>query len=117
MRVRKGAARTRAHKKVLKAARGYRGGRSKLYRTAMESIDRGLRFAHRDRRARKRLFRSLWITRIRAAVEERGLMYSRFINGLSKAGIDLNRKVLSEMAIHDPESFDVICEQAKKALA
>ena len=117
MRVRKGAARTRAHKKVLKAARGYRGGRSKLYRTAKEAVTRGLTFAYRDRRQRKRLYRSLWITRIRAAVEERGMMYSRFINGLKKANIDMNRKVLSELAIHDSAAFDALCDQAKQALA
>ena len=96
MRVRKGAARTRAHKRVLKAAKGCRGGRSKLHRTAMESVDRGLRFAYRDRRARKRDFRRLWITRVRAAAEQRGLLYSRFINGLQMAGVTLNRKSLED---------------------
>ena len=100
--------------KTRKAAKGMRGGRSKLHRTAMEAVDRSRKYAYRDRRTKKRNFRRLWITRISAACRQRGMMYSRFIAGLAKAGIDLDRRQLSEMAINDPAGFDAVLEQAKK---
>lgn len=115
MRVRYGAARRRAKKRLFKEARGNRGGRSKLLRTVKETVIRSRAYAYRDRRVRKRDFRRLWITRISAAVRERGLMYSRFIFLLKKANIELNRKMLSEIAIHAPEMFDEIVEKAKAA--
>jgi large subunit ribosomal protein L20 len=103
----------RRHKKVLKAAKGNYGGRSKLYRTAKETVQKGLTYAYRDRRARKRDFRKLWIIRINAAVRLYGLSYSRFIDGLNKAGIKLDRKVLADMAARDSEGFKKIVETVK----
>ncbi len=100
-------------KRVLKAAKGYRGGRSKLLRTARDTVRRAGAYAYRDRRARKRDFRALWIVRITGACRSRGLSYSRFIFGLKAATIDLNRKMLSEIAIADPEAFDMLVELAK----
>jgi large subunit ribosomal protein L20 len=117
MRTKKGAARTRAKRRLFKRTKGYRGGRSNLLRTAKETLIRADVFAYRDRRLRKRDFRRLWITRINAATRQRGLRYSEFICGLGKVGIELNRKMLSEMAIHDPAAFDAVVEQAKEALA
>jgi large subunit ribosomal protein L20 len=113
-RARAGAARHRRKVRVLRAARGYRGGRSKLYRTAKEALVRAGATAYRDRRARKRDFRALWITRLTAACRSRGIMYSRFVYGLHAAGIILNRKMLSELAIHDPAAFDAIVEIARE---
>lgn len=104
-------------KKVLKAAKGYRGNRSKLYRNAHESVDRARRFAFVGRKLKKREYRSLWILRINAAVRAHGLSYSRFMNGLKKAGIELDRKQLSELAIHEPETFGKIVESARAQLA
>lgn len=101
----------------LKLARGFRGGRSKLYRTATESVDRAQSMAYAHRKTKKRDFRSLWITRLSAAVQPHGLNYSTFMNGVSKAGIPLNRKMLSEIAIHDPEGFKGIVEKAKASLS
>jgi len=103
----------RRHKKVLKAAKGNYGGRSRLYRTAKETVQKGLAYAYRDRRARKRDFRKLWIIRINAAVRLYGLNYSRFIDGLNKAGIKLDRKVLADMAVRDSEGFKKIVETVK----
>jgi large subunit ribosomal protein L20 len=103
-------------RKVREQTKGYRGGRSKLYRTAKESLLRSGQFAYRDRKVRKRDFRRLWITRISIAARQRGMMYSRFINGLSKAGVELDRKMLAEMAVNDPKGFDEIVETAKKHL-
>jgi len=100
----------------LKQARGFRGGRSKLFRTATEAVDRADCMAYAHRRTRKRDFRRLWISRISAAVKPYGLNYSTFINGLSKSGVELNRKMLSEIAIHDPKGFESIVEQAKASL-
>jgi len=117
MRTKKGAARTKAKRRLFKRTKGYRGGRSNLLRTAKETLIRADVFAYRDRRLRKRDFRRLWITRINAATRQRGLRYSEFICGLGKVGIELNRKMLSEMAIHDPAAFDAVVEQAKEALA
>ena len=117
MRTVKGAARTRAKRRLFRKAKGYRGGRNHLLRTAKETLVRSGAYAYRDRKVRKRDFRRLWIIRVNAAVRERGLRYSEFIHGLHKAGIELDRKSLSEMAIHDPEAFDVICAEVKGALA
>ncbi len=117
MRSMKGAARTQAKKRLFRKVKGYRGGRGGLYRTAKETLVRAGVYAFRDRRVRKRDFRSLWIIRINAAVRERGLRYSEFIHGLNKAGLTLDRKSLSEMAIADPAGFDVVVAQVKQALA
>jgi large subunit ribosomal protein L20 len=117
MRTRKGAARRQANKKLLKRAAGYVGARRKLLRTAKETLVRAGVFAYRDRRMKRREFRSLWIIRISAACKEHGMRYSQFINGLAKANIELNRKQLSEMAIHDPAAFQQVVEKAKAALA
>ncbi|MCA9190823.1 MAG: 50S ribosomal protein L20 [Planctomycetales bacterium] len=117
MRTRKGAARRQANKRLLKRAAGYVGGRRKLLRTAKETLIRAGVFAFRDRRARKREFRKLWIIRISAACEMHGLRYSQFINGLNKANIGLDRKQLSEMAINDPAGFQAVVEKVKSALA
>ncbi|MCA9163825.1 MAG: 50S ribosomal protein L20 [Planctomycetales bacterium] len=117
MRTTKGAARNRAKKRLFKRAKGFRGGRGKLLRSVKETLLRSGAYAFRDRRVRKRDFRRLWIVRINAAVRERGMRYSEFIDGLNKAGIELNRKSLSEMAIHDPAGFDAVVAKAKEALA
>ena len=117
MRTIKGAARNRAKRRILRRAKGYRGGRSKLLRTAKETLLRAGQYAFRDRRTRKREFRKLWIIRINAAVRERGLRYSEFMHGLQKAGIELDRKSLSEIAVSDPTGFDQIVEQVKETLA
>ena len=109
-----------AHKKrrvVLERASGYRGQRSRLYRKAKEQVTHSLGYAYRDRRARKGDFRRLWIQRINAGVRENGMVYSQFIGGLIKAGISVDRKILSDLAIHEPESFKALVEQSKAALA
>ena len=103
--------------RALKRAKGFYQGRGNLYKQARITAIRGDAFAFRDRRQKKRLFRALWITRITAAVKEHGMRYSAFIHGVQKAGIKLNRKELSEMAIHDPATFAAICGQAKAAVA
>lgn len=112
-RVRFGAARHRKKVRLLRAVKGYRGGRSKLWRTAKDAVTRAGASAFRDRRARKGQFRSLWVTRLTAACRARGIAYSRFIFGLKAASIIINRKMLSEVAIHDPAAFDAIAELAK----
>jgi large subunit ribosomal protein L20 len=112
----KGAARRRARKKVLKAAKGFWGGRSKLYRKAKETLLRAGVYAYRDRRARKREFRKLWILRINAAARERGLSYNQFMGGLAKAGVDINRKLLADMAINDVKGFDKLVQTARAAV-
>ena len=117
MRTSKGAARRQAKKRLFKRAKGYRGGRSKLTRTVKESLIRSGQYAFRDRRVRKREFRKLWIMRINAAVSQHDLRYSEFIYGLKKAGIELDRKTLSEMAIHDQAGFKEVCDKVKSALA
>jgi large subunit ribosomal protein L20 len=114
-RVRKGSARKRQHNRVLREARGYFGTKSRHYQQAKVALMRAGRFAWRDRRALKRNMRALWITRITAACRMRGTRYSLFINGLKHSGIMLNRKMLSEIAIHDPAAFDAIVEKAIKA--
>jgi len=116
MRTIKGAARNKAKRRLFRKAKGYRGGRGKLLRTVKETLVRAEAYAYRDRRVRKRDFRRLWIVRINAACRAHGIRYSQFINGLKKANIDLNRKMLSELAIHDPEAFAAIVELAKQAL-
>lgn len=113
-RSRAGAARHRRKKRLFRQVKGYRGGRSKLYRTAKEAVIRAGCFAYRDRRARKRDFRRLWIIRLTAACRMRGIQYSRFIFALKEAGIELNRKMLSELAIHHPDDFDAIVEIARQ---
>ncbi len=112
----KNAMRHRArHKKVLKLAKGYFGGKSKLYRIANQAVMKSLVYAYRDRRAKKRDFRKLWIARINAASRINGMSYSRFMNGLKKAGISLNRKVLADMAVNDAQGFAQLVEKAKVA--
>ncbi len=115
VRVTYGAPRRQKKNRYFKAARGYRGGRSKLWRTVRESLLRSWAYAFRDRKQRKRQFRRLWILRINAAARMRGINYSRFIAGLNKSDIELNRKQLSELAIHDPAAFDALCELAEQA--
>ena len=117
MRTMKGAARRQAKRRLFKKAKGYVGGRRRLLRTVKENLLRAGAFAFRDRRARKRDFRKLWIIRINAACRNRGLRYSEFIHGLNKAKIQLDRKSLAEMAVNDPAGFDVVVEQVKLALA
>ncbi len=117
MRTTKGSARRKAKRRLFKKAKGYRGGRSKLLRTVKETLIRAGAFAYRDRKVRKRDFRRLWITRLNAACRQHGLRYSQFINGLKKAGIELDRKMLSEMAIHEPDEFASVVEQVKAAIA
>ena len=116
MRATNGVATRRRRNRVLKAAKGFRGGRSRLFRTAQESVIRAGAEAFKGRRQRKRHFRRLWITRLSAAAKANGMLYSRFINGCQKAGVRLNRKELSELAIHDPAAFGEICKLAKSAL-
>jgi large subunit ribosomal protein L20 len=115
-RVKRGVTSHAKHKKTLKAAKGFYGRRKNTIRTAKAAVDRAMQYATRDRKTRKRVFRSLWIQRLNAAVRECGLTYSRFIAGLAKAGVEIDRKVLSELAIHEPEAFKAIVEQAKRAL-
>ena len=113
----KGAMMTRKRRnKVLKLAKGYWGSKSKHFKMAKEAVMKSGNYAFRDRRAKKRDFRSLWIARISAAVKPYGINYSRFMNGLKKAGVDMNRKMLSELAIHDPAAFGTLVETAKNAL-
>ena len=107
-RVKRGFKARHRRKKVLKAAKGYRGGQSKLYKTASISVKRAGMFAYRDRRARKRDFRRLWIIRINAAARENGLSYSKLMDGIHKAGIDLDRKMLADMAVNDPAAFSQV---------
>lgn len=106
----------RKHKKIIKLAKGYRGRAKNCYRTAVQRVEKGLQYAYRDRRARKRDFRKLWVTRINAAAREHGLVYSVFIGGLKKAGIEVDRKILAELAVNNAESFAHFVEEAKKAL-
>jgi large subunit ribosomal protein L20 len=117
MRTTKGAARNRAKNRLFKRAKGFRGGRGTLLRSVKETLVRSGAYAFRDRRVRKREFRKLWIIRINAAVRERGMSYSEFMHGLKQAGIELDRKSLSEMAIHDPAGFDQIVQQARSVQA
>ena len=116
MRVKRGFKARRRRKKVLKLAKGFRGGRSKLFRTAADAVDKALMYSYRDRRVRKRDFRRLWITRINAASRLNNLPYSKFIRGLKLAGVELDRKVLAELAISDPAGFTKITNLAAQQL-
>ena len=115
-RVKRGVTAHAKHKKVLKKAKGYYGARRKVFRVAKQAVIKAGQYAYRDRRQRKRQFRALWIARINAASRECGLSYSRFINGLKKASIEIDRKVLADIAVHDKEAFAAIAEQAKASL-
>lgn len=116
-RVKRGVVAKARHKKVLGKARGYYGARSKLFKTAKQAVIKAGQYAYRDRRQRKRQFRALWIARINAAARLHGISYSRLINGMSRADIEVDRKVLADIAVHDPDAFGVIAAQAKAALA
>jgi large subunit ribosomal protein L20 len=116
-RVKRGVTAKARHKKVLGKAKGYYGARSKVYRVAKQAVIKAGQYAYRDRRQRKREFRALWITRINAAARLHGMSYSQLINGLHKAAIDLDRKVLADIAVHDPDAFGAIAAQAKAGLA
>lgn len=115
-RVKRGFKARRRRNKILKLAKGYRGARSKLFRSATEAVDRALNYAFRDRRVKKRDFRALWITRINAAARENGLSYSRLIHGLKQADVALDRKIMADLAVNDPAAFGVIAETAKARL-
>jgi len=115
-RVKRGVTTHARHKKVIKQAKGYRDRSRNVFRAAIERVEKGLQYAYRDRRNRKRSFRALWIQRINAGVRQHGLTYSQFINGMSKAGVELDRKVLADMAVLDPPAFKTVVEMAKGAL-
>jgi large subunit ribosomal protein L20 len=115
-RVKRGFKARRRRNKVLKLAKGYRGARSKLFRSATEAVDRGLKYAFRDRKAKKRDFRALWISRINAGARENGLSYSRLVYGLKQAEIGLDRKILAQLAATDPAGFSAVVEKAKAQL-
>ncbi len=114
-RVKRGVTAHAKHKKVLKAAKGYYGARSRLIKTAKQAVEKAQQYAYRDRKRRKRNFRALWIQRINAATREHGMTYGRFINGLSNLGIEVDRKMLSDIAINDPAAFKALVEKAAKA--
>ena len=116
-RVKRGVQARARHKKVLKQAKGYYGARSRVFRVAKQAVIKAGQYAYRDRRQKKRQFRALWIIRINAAARECGLSYSRLIDGLNKAAIEIDRKVLADIAVHDKPAFATIAEQAKQALA
>ena len=115
-RVKRGVTTRARHKKIIKLAKGYRGRAKNCFRVAIEKVEKGLQYAYRDRRNKKRDFRVLWIQRINAAVREQNLVYSQFIKGIKLVGIELNRKMLSELAIHNAEAFTAILDKVKKAL-
>lgn len=115
--VKRGVTTKARHKKVLNAAKGYRGRRKSTIRVAMQAVEKAGQYAYRDRKVRKRQFRALWIQRINAAARLEGLTYSRFMNGLKLAGVELDRKVLADLAVREPEAFKAIAEQAKAAIA
>jgi large subunit ribosomal protein L20 len=116
-RVKRGVQARRRHKKVLKAAKGYYGARSRVYRVAAQAVVKAGQYAYRDRRQKKRQFRNLWVVRINAAARLHGVSYSVFINGLKKASIEIDRKILAELAVNDPNAFASLVEQSKSALA
>ncbi len=116
-RVKRGTKTRKRHKKILKLAKGYVGGRRKVYRQARETVEKGLTYAYRDRKVRKREFRSLWIVRINAAARENGLSYSQFMNGLTQSGVTVDRKVLADLAVRDPQGFLEFVTLAKASLA
>lgn len=115
-RVKRGVTARARHKKVLKKAKGYYGARSRVYRVAKQAVTKAAQYAYRDRRQRKRDFRALWIVRINAAARECGLSYSRFINGLIKADIEIDRKIMADLAVHDKAAFAALADKAKAAL-
>ena len=116
-RVKRGNKRVERRKKILKLAKGYRLTKSKLHRSAKESVDRALQFAYRDRRTKKRDFRQLWVIRVGAAARQNDISYSRFMQGLKKASVSLDRKILADIAVRDPETFTQLADTAKAALA
>lgn len=116
-RVKRGVVANRRHKKVLKKAKGYYGARSRIYRVANQAVTKAGQYAYRDRRTKKRVFRALWITRINAQARENGITYSQLIAGLKKANIEIDRRVLADLAVHDKTAFSAIADQAKANLA
>ena len=119
-RVKRGVTTHARHKKVIKAAKGYYGARSRTFRTAVQAVEKAGQYAYRDRRARKREFRKLWIQRINAAVRDasdHSMTYARFMDGMNKAGIELDRKVLADIAVHEPDAFKALVDQAQAALS
>ncbi|NQZ10407.1 MAG: 50S ribosomal protein L20 [Algicola sp.] len=116
-RVKRGVQARARHKKVLKQAKGYYGARSRVYRVAVQAVTKAGQYAYRDRRQRKRQFRQLWIARINAAARTNGLSYSRFINGLKKASVEIDRKILADIAVYDKGAFTALVEKAKEGLA
>ena len=116
-RVKRGVTTHARHKKIIKAAKGYRGRRKNTFRVANQAVEKAGQYAYRDRKVRKRNFRALWIQRINAAAREHGMTYGRFINGLSIAGIEVDRKVMSDLAVREPEAFKALVEKAEAALA
>ena len=115
-RARSNVPRLKRKKQIMKAARGAFGGRSKLWKAAKETVERGWRYAYRDRKNKKRDFRRLWITRINAGARQNGMSYSTLMNGLGKAGVEIDRKILADLAIHDPAAFTILAEKARSAL-
>ena len=115
-RVKRGVTTHARHKKILKRARGYRDRNRAVYRVALEKVEKGLQYAYRDRRVKKRTFRSLWIQRINAGVRQHGMTYSQFMNGIKHAGIEIDRKVLADLAVREPDAFKVIVDEAQSAL-
>jgi large subunit ribosomal protein L20 len=116
-RVKRGVTSKRRHNRILRQAKGYYGGRKNLIKTAREAVEKGWKYAYRDRKQRKRVFRSLWIARINAAAREHGLSYSRFMDGLKQADVEIDRKVLAQLAVSDPEAFGDLAELAKSKVA
>ncbi len=116
-RVKRGVTAHARHKKIIKQAKGYQGRGNNAFRVAIERVEKALQYAYRDRRVRKRTFRALWIQRINAGVREHGMTYSQFMNGLNKAGVELDRKVLSDLAVREPAAFKALVGQAQSALA
>lgn len=116
-RVKRGVQANRRHKKILNRAKGYYGARSRVYRVAVQAVTKAGQYAYRDRRNKKRSFRRLWIARINAGARQNGLSYNRFINGLKRANIEIDRRVLADIAMHDTKAFTALTEQAKQALA
>ncbi len=116
-RVKRGTTTHARHKKIIEQAKGYRGRRKNTFRTAIQAVEKGLQYAYRDRRVRKRNFRALWIQRINAGARQHGMTYGRFINGLKRAGVEMDRKVLADLAAREPEAFKALVEVAEKATA
>lgn len=116
-RVKRGVVSRRKHNKIISQAKGYYGRRKNVYRVAVQAVEKAGQYAYRDRRAKKRNFRALWIQRINAGARQHGITYSQFMNGLSRAGIDIDRKVLSDLAIREPDAFKALVDQAQGALA